>query len=64
MVYALVKSIVVKMNYVFNAVRHEKFEDIETIRKLYQMANNCKLTYSFYDKINSAIYKIRKFINI
>lgn len=64
MVYALVKSIVVKMNYVFNAVRHEKFEDIETIRKLYQMANNCKLTYSFYDKISSAIYKIRKFINI
>ena len=64
MVYALVKSIVLKMNYVFNAVRHEKFEDIDTIRKLYQMANNCKLTYSFYDKINSVIYKIRKFINI
>ena len=63
-VYALVKSIVLKMNYVFNAVRHEKFEDIDTIRKLYQMANNCKLTYSFYDKINSVIYKIRKFINI
>jgi len=64
LVYEIIKSIIVKMNYVFDAVKEEKHGDLDEVRKKYLKSNNANVDFDLAQKIYHFYVRVRRKLNI